>query len=89
MDYHEIPSAIKYLTDDSATCDYILQYEMPRYRANKTNKISIAVGDRIVKVDSSELEVFLLKQIENNRAEINRLDDIHETLTKVAVGLIK
>ena len=89
MDYHEIPSAIKYLTDDLAICGYILQHEMPRYRGNKTNKISIAVGDRIVKVDSSELEVFLLKQIENNRAEINRLDDIHETLTKVAVGLIK
>lgn len=49
----------------------------------------MTVGDRTVKVDSSELEVFLLKQIESNQAEINRLDDIHETLTKVAVGLIK
>lgn len=89
MDYHEIPSAIKYLTEDSARCGYILQHDMPRYKDNITNKISMTVGDRTVKVDSSELEVFLLKQIENNQTEINRLDDIHETLTKVAVGLIK
>ena len=88
MDYHEIPPTIKKLTDESVRCGYVLQHVMPKYRDNKTNKIKIIVGDLTVEVDSSELEVFMLKQIEYNKSEITRLEDIHETLTKVAGGLI-
>lgn len=89
MEYNEIPTAIKSLTSENSQLTYAIKHDLERYKDSKSNKIKVSVGDRIVHLDVGSFNTFLLNQMSVNSAEIERLEDIHDTLTKVAVGLIK
>lgn len=89
MEYNEIPTAIKSLKGEVTACGYVLQHDIPRYGDARTGKIKVQVGDRTINVDVSELKTFVTNQMAIADKEIERLEGIHDTLTKVAVGLIK
>lgn len=89
MEYNEIPTAIKSLTNENSQLTYAIKHDIERYRDNKSCKIKVNVGDRVVLLDADALHTFLLNQVSVNSTEIERLEGIHDTLTKVAVGLIK
>lgn len=89
MEYNEIPTVIKCLKADNDQCNYAIKHDIPRYEDEKSAKIKVSVGDRVVFVGVAALTRLLENQVSENNLEIKRLEDIHETLTKVAVGLIK
>lgn len=89
MEYHQIPAVIKSLKDNMTRCGYVTTHDIPRYRNDATNEIKITVGDRTVSVGAKELENFLLEQVRVSNAEVDRLEEIHSTFEKVAVGLLK
>lgn len=88
MEYNEIPTAIKNLKAENDQCNYAIKHDLPRYEDKRRGKIKVAIGDRLVYIDSAALNTLLVNQVSENNLEIERLEDIHETLTKVAVGLI-
>lgn len=89
MEYNEIPTAIKSLKGEVTACGYVLQYDIPRHGDSQTGKIKVYVGDRTINADVLELKAFVTNQMSIASKEIERLEGIHDTLTKVAVGLIK
>ena len=89
MKYYEIPAVIKSLTDENSQLTYAIQHDLEHYSDKKSGKIEVCVGNRIVKLDTVHLKTFLENQMVVNNLEIECLKDIHGTLTKVAVGLIK
>ena len=89
MEYHEIPAVIKSLTVENNQLTYAIEYDLKRYSDEKSGKIRVKVGDRTVKLDTGTLKTFLENQMVVNSLEIECLEDIHGTLTKVAVRLIK
>lgn len=89
MEYHEIPAVIKSLTDENSQLTYAIEYDLKRHSDEKSGKIKVHVGDRTVKLDTGTLKTFLENQMVVNSVEIECLEDINGTLTKVAVGLIK
>ena len=89
MEYHEIPAVIKSLTDENSQLTYAIKHDLEHCSDKKSGKIKVCVGNRIVKLDTGTLKTFLENQMVVNSLEIECLEDIHGTLTKVAVGLIK
>lgn len=88
MDYNEVPTAIKVLKDNCSRCTYILNHDIPRFQDSKTGEVKMTVGDRTVSVNVQALKEFLSNQMSENSLEVERLEDIHNTLMKVSVGLI-
>lgn len=88
MEYNEIPTAIKELTNESGQITYVIKHKLQCYTEPKSSKIKVSCGDRVIHVNSEKLEEFLLEQLESNSVEIARLEEIHSTLQKVSVGLI-
>lgn len=89
MEYNEIPTVIKSLNSENTQIAYAMKHDIERYKDNKSCKIKVSIGDRLVYLDAGALSTFLGNQMSVNSAEIERLEGIHDTLTKVAVGLIK
>lgn len=88
MEYNEIPTAIKELTNESVQITYVIKHDLQRYTEPKPGKIKVGCDGRVVHVNSEKLEELLLEQLESNSVEIARLEEIHSTLQKVSVGLI-
>jgi hypothetical protein len=88
MEYNEIPTAIKVLKDESQRCSYALEYDIPRCRNEETGKVKVSIGDRTIHLNTEALKTFINNQMLDNDNGVKRLEDIHDTLKKVAVGLI-
>lgn len=89
MEYNEIPTNIKGLTSESSQISYAIQHDLPHYTDSKSGNVKVGIGNRVVWVNSEKLEKLLLEQLESISVEIARLEEIHSTLQKVSVGLIK
>lgn len=88
MEYNEIPAAIKDFKDEMNRCSYVIKHDIPRH-TDANGSIKVSIGDRVVKVNAAALETFINNQMAVNGNAVERLEDIHETLLKVAVGLVK
>lgn len=92
MKYHELPEAIREAEQDIASAKRMFQ-EVDTYHnaGHTTYKMSVYVNDYPVttRVAIAELLKTLQVSIQSKEVELVKLQDNHETLKKVADGLLK
>lgn len=92
MKYHELPAAIRETEQDVASAKRML-LEVSRYHdaGHTTYKMTVSVDDYPVSthVAIADLLKTLQVSIQSKEVELVKLQDNHETLKKVADGLLK
>lgn len=89
MEYQNVPAKIQGLKSNKLQIESAITRGIERYSDRRTSSIKVSAGDNTFSCDLDLFKEFCNKQIEKDFEEIQRLEGIDSTLSKVAAGLLK
>lgn len=82
MEYKDIPRNIKSLEEDISNLEYVQKLII------SSGTKAVSIQGYTVHVDSVNLKAAIAESIKQNNIKLEALKESHETLTKVAKGLL-
>lgn len=90
MDYKELPETIKTIKSHQNARERAINFceRHPHYSSDIPDIICIKLGDDYVRVDVNHLKAAIASTITTEQVKLNKLIEAHDTLEKVAKGLL-